>query len=115
MAVATEKYTGGGHAAGGGGGGGGSAGNLYLAGAELDHGSATLNLSRGTGGPGGSGYQAGASGTNGTDGVLYVTNIIPPQPYGGPFYRVWDGTEWQYVSGKVFDESVFKPSKPTIL
>lgn len=100
---------------GGGGGGGANAGNLYLIGTELDHGSATINLSRGTGGPGGSGYQAGASGTNGTDGVLYATIIIPPQPYGGPFYRVWDGTEWQYVSGKVFNESVFKPSKPTIL
>lgn len=100
---------------GGGGGGGANAGNIYLRGAEVDYSSGTIGVFGGLGGPGGPGYQAGSNGSTGVDGSVYVYIQIPAQPYPGPFYRVWSGTEWIYASGKVRDATAFKETKAEVL
>ena len=98
---------------GGGGGGGANAGSIYITGMDIDYGSGTIGVFGSTGGPGGTGYQAGSNGLSGLDGSVYVYTLA--QPYPGPFYRVWGGTDWIYASGKVRDASAFKRTKAEVL
>lgn len=106
---------------GGGGGGGGNGGNLYLSYTSLVETPVAINLNGGTRGSGGAGYRSGGAGTNGTAGQVFKNSVtpgptpLPPEPYDGPFVRVYKDGSWKYVKANIYSVNRFAEGKTRVL